>query len=41
MAVWQRLAAGFAIATILAVAFLAYLRPDFVLDVATRVISCF
>lgn len=39
--IWQRLLAGAAFAGVLAIAFLAYLRPDFVMDLAVRVISCF
>jgi hypothetical protein len=38
---WQRLLAGTAFAAVLAAVFLAYLQPDFIMDLAIRVINCF
>ena len=36
-----RLALRLALAVVLAAAFLAYLRPSFVVDLANRIILCF
>jgi hypothetical protein len=32
---------GIALATVLAIAFMGYLRPDFVVDLANRILLCF
>jgi uncharacterized membrane protein YgaE (UPF0421/DUF939 family) len=37
----QRLLLGTVLAAVLAVAFAAYLQPDFVLDLANRIYLCF
>jgi hypothetical protein len=37
----QRLLLGAVLAAVLAVAFAAYLQPDFVLDLANRIYLCF
>jgi hypothetical protein len=38
---WRRLLAWCAVAIVLALCFAAYFRPDFMFDMATRIVMCF
>jgi hypothetical protein len=42
MSAWiKRLLIGAALAAVLAIAFIAYLRPSFIVDLANRIYLCF